>query len=208
MYLPAYATQTDRGFLFDFMEAHAFGTLTTFASGELGANHYPFLLERADDGSATLVTHLARANPQWRALESGAPCLVVFQGPHAYISPAFYVTTPQVPTWNYTAVHASGVAEVIQDPADIEDILVRTVERFEGERDEPWRYEIPADFKAQLTRAIVGVRIRVRKLEGKFKLSQNRSAEDYAGVVRAMERFTDDNSRALLEYMRRTAPKI
>jgi transcriptional regulator len=198
VYVPKYAAAEDVRFQHEFIEAHSFGALVTAQDG-ITANHYPFLLDAA---AGELWTHIARANPQAAALKGGAKCLAVFAGPHAYISPALYVKTLHVPTWNYTAVHAECEASLVEDDAAIEDILRRTVARF----DDKWKYELPPEFTAQLRRAIVGVRLKIVKLEGKFKLSQNRDAEDYASVTRAFEARADDNSRELLEYMRRTDP--
>ena len=198
MYIPKYAESKDAAALHKFIEAHSFGMLAT-AAGGLEANHYPFLL---DAPGGALWTHLARANPQAAALRGGAPCLAVFTGPHAYVSPAMYVKKLHVPTWNYTAVHARCEASLVEDDDAVEDILRRTVARF----DDRWKYDLPADFTAQLRKAIVGVKLTIVGLEGKFKLSQNRDAEDYASTLAAFEARPDDNSRELAAYMRKTSP--
>jgi transcriptional regulator len=198
MYIPKYAESKDPAALHEFIEAHSFGMLVTAAEG-IVANQYPFLLDAAE---GTLWTHLARANPQAAALRGGAPCLAVFTGPHAYVSPAAYVKKLHVPTWNYTAVHVRCEAALVEEDAGIEDILRRTVARF----DDRWKYELPADFTAQLRKAIVGVKLKIVGLEGKFKLSQNRDAEDYASVLKSFAARTDDNSRELTAYMRKTSP--
>ncbi|MFI5351257.1 MAG: FMN-binding negative transcriptional regulator [Elusimicrobiota bacterium] len=141
MYVPKYAEAAEAAALHEFIEAHPFGLLAT-AAGGLEANHYPFLLHAAD---GSLWTHVARANPQASRLSGGAPCLAVFTGPHAYVSPAMYVKKLHVPTWNYTAVHARCEARLVEDDDAIEDILRRTVARF----DDRWKYDLPADFTAQ-----------------------------------------------------------
>ncbi len=197
MHIPKYAESKNDAVLHKFIEAHPFGALVT-AAGGLETNHYPFLL---DAPGGALWTHLARANPQAAALRGGAPCLAVFTGPHAYVSPALYVKL-HVPTWNYTAVHARCEARLVEDDDAVEDILRRTVARFDAR----WKYDLPADFTAQLRKAIVGVKLKIVGLEGKFKLSQNRDAEDYASVLAAFEAREDDNSRELLAYMRKTSP--
>jgi transcriptional regulator len=198
MYVPNYAEEKDPAVLHEFIEAHPFGLIATAADG-LDVNHYPFLLDAAGE---TLWTHAARANAQTAALRDGAKCLVVFNGPHAYISPAMYVKKLHVPTWNYAAVHARCEAALVEDDAAIEDILRRTVARF----DDRWKYDLPAEFTANLRKAIVGVKLKIVALEGKFKLSQNRDAEDYASVRKAFEARADDNGREMLKYMRKTDP--
>jgi transcriptional regulator len=198
MYIPPYSEQKNAAALNEFVAAHPFGLLAT-AAGGLEANHYPFLLDAAD---GVLWTHVARANPQALALSGGAPCLAVFTGPHAYVSPAMYVKKLHVPTWNYAAVHAQCEARLVEDDAAIDDLLSRMTARF----DERWKYDLPADFTAQLRKAIVGVKLTIVSLEGKFKLSQNRDAEDYASVLKAFEARSDDNSRELAKYMRATNP--
>lgn len=205
MYVPKYAAVTDTDLLHDFIQTYSFGTLSTHADGNVYTNHFPFLIDRT---SNTLLTHMARSNPQWKHLEANPRALAVFQGPHAYISPSYYVGTLEVPTWSYTAVHAYGPAEIIHDADGIETILAESVRVFESQKDgTPWIYNLPADFKAQLTKAIVGVRIRIESLEGKFKLSQNRDAADYESVVQEFAKRDDDNSRALLKYMSLTRPR-
>jgi transcriptional regulator len=198
MYNLKYAEAKDPAVLHKFIEAHSFGLLVT-AAGGLEANQYPFLLDAPGD---SLWTHLARSNPQAAALQGGAPCLAVFTGPQAYVSPAMYVKKLHVPTWNYTAVHARCEASLVEDDDAVEDILHRTVARF----DDRWKYALPADFTADLRKDIVGVKLRIVGLEGKFKLSQNRDAQDYASVLAAFEARQDDNSRELAAYMSKTSP--
>ena len=147
---------------------------------------------------------MARSNPQWNHIESGSPVLIVFQGPHAYISPSIYVNKLNVPTWNYTAVHVYGKAKAIHDAESIEEILVKTVEKFESERPIPWKYDLPQGFRDKLIKAIVGFEINVERIESKFKLSQNRSVEDYESVVKEFSKLPDPNSQELLRYMAAT----
>jgi transcriptional regulator len=198
MYIPAYAECRDPALLEELVGAHPFGVLVT-AEGGLDANHYPFLF---DAEAGALWTHLARANPQTAALRAGAPCLAVFSGPDSYVSPALYARRAgHVPTWNYAAVHAECVPELVEDDAGIEDVLRRTVARFDPE----WDYALDGDFAARLRAAIVGVKLTVRSLRGKFKLSQNRDPEDRAAVLRAFESRSDDDGRELARYMKRLA---
>ena len=137
MYTPAHFAQQDLGKLHDAMEAYSFATLVTQQGGELTASHLPLLLQRDAGERGTLLGHMARANPHWRAFAGGpdgpplggaaAEVLVLFQGPHAYVSPSWYTTEFAVPTWNYVAVHAYGRPRVVEDPAAVRDLLERTV---------------------------------------------------------------------------------
>jgi transcriptional regulator len=197
MYIPKYAEISEIPLLHQFIEHHSFGTLITATPHELHANHFPFVLDRE---GGFLLMHLARANPHSTAMRDHAASLVIFRGPHAYISPTLYENELNVPTWNYTAVHAHCRAELVGDD-ELEEILQRSVDHFEKNRPNPWKYELPADFRQPMLEAIVGVRLRIEKLEGKFKLSQNRSPEDYRGVFEEFQKYDDDNSRELFRYM-------
>lgn len=202
MYVPKYAQFDEPNLIYEFMESHSFATIVTHQK-DLFANHFPFLIGR-ENGRITLSGHMARNNPQWKHLESGSQVLVIFQGPHAYISPGIYVNKLNVPTWNYTAVHLYGRARAMHDAASIENILTRTVEKFENQRTQPWKYDLPQDFRGELIKAIVGFEIEVERVEGKFKLSQNRDAKDYIAVIEEFTKHTDSNSKELLKYMTAT----
>lgn len=202
MYIPSYARLNDQELLWNFMEDHPFATLVTTTEKGAQASHFPFLLDRDPSSRGILWTHVARANPQWREIEKTPKCLVIFQGPHAYISPSLYVQKLNVPTWNYTAVHAECRAEIFDDAAGLEALLERTVLRFEKSNPRPWQYDLPAEFRDRLVKGIVGVRLKITDLSGKFKLSQNRDPDDYAAVVRAFESRSDESGVELLRYMR------
>jgi transcriptional regulator len=179
MYVPAYTRVGDPEILREVIRDHPFATLTTVRDGVPVATHLPFFL----DGDV-LVAHMARANPQWRDFD-GREVLVVFSGPHAYISPRWY-RSPQasVPTWNYVAVHAYGVPEVL-DRAGTRDALDRLVAKEEARFPEPWRAD--EETVAGFIGAIVAFRIPIRRIEGKLKLSQNREGEDAVRVREALE---------------------
>ncbi len=166
------------------------------ASADLSLTHLPLL---AVDGE--LRGHMARANPHWQALEgsAGTPCTAVFSGPHAYISPAWYASHEAVPTWNYTAVHVRGRAFVHHAEDWIDTELQRLVERFEQQAPE----RITAALQARLVQHVVGIRIEVDSVTAKFKLSQNRPAEDQALVAAALAQQADPYAQALADFMRR-----
>jgi len=189
MYIPSHFHEQDERVLADFIDAHAFGTLVTIERGAPFASHLPFLHER---DAGTLHAHVARANPQWQHVADGARVLVMFQGPHAYVSPTWYAD-PGVPTWNYTAVHVYGLARAVDDAAAIGRHVERLAARYERGSAEPW---VPRYDPKRLA-GIVGIEIRITEIQGKFKLSQNRSAEDRARVAARFEASGTDNDAAL-----------
>jgi transcriptional regulator len=199
MYSPAHFQVEDRDTLIAFMRRHSFATIVTHDGTQPHATHMPVLV-RENEG--TLVSHMARANPQWRHFENGQEVLVIFTGPHAYVSPAWYAAQPAVPTWNYTAVHAYGVPRIVSDHEHFAAMLRELIEFYEGPRADRWPGEMPAEFRDKLMAGIVGVEIEITRLEGKFKLSQNRSETDKAGVIGALSASADQTDREVAELMR------
>jgi transcriptional regulator len=186
-YVPRHFRHDDREDLEAFVAAHAFGTLVSNSSGGLAVSHLPFLPVKAPDGSLRLAGHMARANDHWKSLESAGEVLVIFEGPHAYVSPTWYRNHPAVPTWNYAVVHARGRAR-LTPPEALPALVDALAKVYEDGRPRPWRMaEQPPEFTARMMPAIVGFEVDVGRLEGKFKLSQNRAAEDVAGVIAALE---------------------
>jgi transcriptional regulator len=200
MYIPTAFRAADRAALYDLIERHGFGTLVTVRDGAPFATHLPFLLDR---GRGVLLGHVARANPHAAAL-AGAEALVIFRGPHAYVSPSWYATAPAVPTWNYAAVHVYGTASLLDEPR-LTDLLERLVRQYESGRPRPWAMDLPADYRQKMLRGIVGFEVPLSRVEGKFKLNQNRPAEDRAGVIEALAAGSAEE-RALAEFMTRFAP--
>jgi transcriptional regulator len=178
MYIPAHFAQTDEATLWGFVDEHAFGTLLTVVDGRPFASHVPFL---ADRRAGVLHCHLARANPQWEQIAASHHVLAIFAGPHGYISPTWYAS-PNLPTWNYAVVHAHGDARVIDDAEHTRRHVEALAAKFERDLPEPWA----PNYDVRRLAGIVGIEIRVAKLEGKFKLGQNRSAADRTGVVAAL----------------------
>jgi len=196
LYIPAHFRKDDPDTLYAFMEQYAFGTLVSTGPGGLHVSHIPFLPER-EGGKVRLLGHVARGNPQWEALEGADHVLAIFNGPHAYVSPGWYQNHPAVPTWNYAVVHAHGKARLM-DEAQLHDLVVRLSNTYEAGRPKPWKAtELPADFVGNLLKAIVGFEIEVERLEGKFKLSQNRPAE-IARVIGALEAEGQVDAAALM----------
>ena len=192
MYQPAHFNESDAHTLHALMKAHPLATLVR-GGAEFAADILPLEVDRVGDGWR-VTGHVARANPLWREAD-GQPVLLLFQGPQAYVSPNWYPSKAQhgkaVPTWNYTTVQAHGRLRAIEDPAWLLAFVTRLTERHEGSRAMPWHVtDAPADYIDSMLRAIVGIEIEVTRLEGKYKLSQNRSAEDRTGVVLGLESDT------------------
>jgi transcriptional regulator len=200
MYLPKHFEQTDIVRMHDFIGQHSFGLLVSQAEGEPLASHLPLLLDRKAGTHGELIGHMARANPQWQQAE-GATVLAVFSGPHAYISPSWYESENVVPTWNYVAVHAYGCFQAIHDCLTLEGIVRAYVEHYEANRPAPWRLTGSPRFVERLVEQIVGFRIPIDRLEGKWKLSQNHPLDRQKKVVAALEGLGDENSLAIAAMM-------
>jgi len=202
MYVPEIFAETDRVALLDFIRATGWGYLVGVIDGVPFASHLPFLLD-GEPGNEKLVAHVARANPHWRSFGDGArEQLVIFSGPHAYVSPRWYASVKAVPTWNYTAVHVYGVPRIVDDPAAVHAAQKRLVDFYESGAEAPWRMEdVEADYIAGMLRAIVCFEIPVGRMEGKFKLSQNRKPEDRAGVITALTQSPDEGGRKIAGLM-------
>ena len=210
VYLPPAFTESRDAVLVAHIERHDFGLLVTHGAGGLVASQIPFLVVR-QDGELLLQAHIARANPQAADLAARfadpRESLAIFPGPHAYISPSWYLTHPAVPTWNYAAVHAYGTARAITDPEWLRDLVARLSERHEGREVAPWRMQdLPEPFTQSMLAGIIGIELAVRRLEGKFKLSQNRPAVDRPRVIAALEQRPDSDSRAVAALMREREP--
>jgi transcriptional regulator len=189
MYLPKLFLETDRDRLHRLIEAHSFGCLIVPKEpGEVEIAHLPFVLDRDVGPSGRLRAHVARANPIWRLLTDGRPAIAVFSGPHGYVSPRWYERPgEQVPTWNYAVVHAHGRALSPMSREDLVSLLDDLVTVHEQSATEPWTTaRLDPTLRDELLRAIVGFTLTIERLEGKLKLSQNRSPSDHARVVRGL----------------------
>jgi transcriptional regulator len=205
VYLPPHFTETRDAVLVEHIERHDFGLLVT-QTGGLIASQVPFLVERRA-GKLYLLGHLARPNPQTAGLDGGGEALAIFSGPHAYISPSWYAAGPAVPTWNYASVHAYGSAHAIADKEWLSRLLRRLSERHEAREAAPWRVQdLPKPFLDGMLKGIVGFEIAVDRLEGKFKLSQNRPAGDRPRIVAALEARDDPDSRGVARLMKEREP--
>jgi transcriptional regulator len=203
MYIPQAFRVNDRQLLDEFIESHSFATLVSTVEGKPFATHLPLLLDRTRSAHGALLGHVARANPQWHAFDGRQEALAIFQGPHAYVSPSWYASSPAVPTWNYTAVHVYGVPQVIADDQAFSGLLDRLIAFYEAGMPKPWSGQLPTDFRTNLMKGIVGFVMDIERVEGKFKLSQNRSHEDQRRVVEHLRTSTDAVDRALGDLSKR-----
>ena len=207
MYTPGHFRSEDRAKITAVIRANSFATLTTAGPGGLTTSHLPFLYDDTAGPHGTLFAHMARANGQWR--EFPAEALVVFQGEHGYISPRWYAGYPDgknVPTWNYESVHVYGVPRILTDPVRVLDVLGRTIQRYEPEGSGYTLQSHSEEFLTRTVQAIVAFEMPVSRVEAKFKLGQNRSKEDLASAIRALEQLGDSASRRLADAMRREQP--
>ena len=204
MYLPGHFKETDQARQHALIRQYPFALLVSTIDGSPYATHLPLVLDAQRGAHGHLRCHLARANPHWRGLEKDGACLVVFQGPNAYVSPNWYDVHPAVPTWNYIAVHAYGRASLMDD-AELRRLVDDLSAIHEAGQPTPWTTaKLTEEWFANQRKAIVGLDIAVERLEGKFKLSQNRPAGDRVNVIAALSQG-DPGQQATAAKMREMA---
>jgi transcriptional regulator len=204
MYLPPANEVDDVATIVSFVERHSFATLVSGAGSAPDVSHLPLVL-RPRAGGHTIVGHVARANPHWRRMDGSAEALAMFMGPHAYVSPTWYATSPAVPTWNYAVVHAHGKPRVIDDATFTREVLRELVTRHEP-GPSGWTAKVLSPEKEQsLVAAIVAFEMPVDRFEAKFKLGQNRSPADRQGTIAGLERAATPEAAALAAFMREHA---
>lgn len=206
MYIPTAFRKTDTAELHKFIERHGFATLITHGHQGMVASHLPILLDDSRGTLGTLTGHFARANEQ--STEIGQEALVVFSGPHAYISPTWYETPNTVPTWNYVAVHAYGILEPITDRNDLRMILSDLTSKYEQSRPNPWGFDGNTEFHQKLMDGIVGFKIEITRLEGKWKLNQNHPPERRKKVIQALRQGAGENELAIADLMQATLQEL
>lgn len=202
MYVPDAFREEDTQRLHAFIRDYSFGLLVTVEANAPFASHLPFIFDEKKGAKGMLIGHMARANPQWRHFENADRVLAIFQGPHTYISPAWYAHAG-VPTWNYTAVHVYGRPRVLDNPASVAAIVERLTALHEARYAPPWQPDMRDERTQRMLEAIVGFEIEVSAIEGKFKLNQNRPAEDRKRVIARLRESDSENDRAVAELMSR-----
>ncbi len=188
MYRPKHFDVEDLDLLHGLIRAHSFGTLVSNGEDGLVASHIPFLLDPDEGASGSLFGHVARANPQWRDFDGRSDLLVTFQGPHAYVSPAWMEAETSVPTWNYVAVHVYGRPRIVEDSDRVRASIERLVAANEAPRVNPWTTtDAPPSFVDGMLRGVVAFDLPIDRIEGKWKLSQNKSPADRRGAIDGLE---------------------
>lgn len=192
MYIPQHFREDDLTVLHTLMRDYSFATLVSVQEdGVPIATHLPFIFEPEPAPYGTLAAHFALGNPQWRTFATGREVLVIFQGPHAYISPSWYEAELSVPTWNYATVHAYGCPRIIEDHAEFLQQLQQLIAVNEAQFEKPWQYQLPADYLERMIKGTVGFSMKITRLEGKFKMSQNRPVQDQRQVIEALRSSTN-----------------
>ncbi len=199
MYVPSAFAETDPCKLHNFMRYHSFAVLTSHDGAGLVASHLPLLLAPDAGTHGQLLGHMACANPQWRRVEGEV--MAVFSEPHAYVSPTWYEEPGTVPTWNYIAVHAYGTFHLVEDCDALLDILQQSVVTYESSQAMPWAFNPSAPGIETMLKAIVGFRIEITRLEGKWKLSQNHTEARRHRVIDALAARPDEDSQAIADLM-------
>lgn len=199
MYLPKHFSQSEYDKVKILIEENSFATILSFPdSSKPFINHLPVIFDEA-----IIIGHMAKRNPQWLHFKNNPDCTMIFQGGHTYITPKWYRSGGDVPTWNYAIAHLHGKIEVVESYNEQIEILKKLTLHFEKNSINPWAFSLPEDLASEsaLTSAIVSFRFKIEKIEAKYKLSQNRSKDDQEGIVEGLKERTDEMSRLVMEMM-------
>jgi transcriptional regulator len=212
MYIPPSFAEHDVDVMHAFIEAHPLGALVTASPKGMFATHLPLVLDRGLGAHGTLQGHIARANPHHELAADGIEALVLFTGADSYVTPSLYASKAVhgkvVPTWNYVAVHAHGTLRFVTEPAALRRHLEQLTARHEATRPRPWSIDdTPDGYVDKLLAAIVGVEIEIARLDGKWKMSQNRPAEDIDGVIEGLGASDDPRQREVADVVRERRPE-
>ena len=204
MYTPRSFQVDDLQVLHQLIREYSFGTVVSHDGKRSVASHLPFMVDPTRGGpNGCLVSHMARANPQWASWSEDTEVLAIFQGPHAYVSPGWYESQATVPTWNYAAVHVYGTPRVIHEPSELGPIVRALVDLHEGHVASGWDRTLMETVVPAALGAIVGFEVPIASIEGKFKFNQNRSEADQRGVAARLEGSSDPMERSAAAIMRR-----
>ena len=199
MYIPEFNRQEDRAVTIAFMRANPFAILVSNVGGIPFATHLPLLVDEAGD-HLVVKGHMAKANAHWKSMKEGEESLVIFHGPHAYISPSLYEIRESVPTWNYAAVHVYGEPTLFSDEEGLKDTLHRMIDTFESSYMAQWS-ELSDEYRSRMMKHIVGFEIKAKRVEAKFKFSQNRTKGEQTRVIQSLSESKDSNISGTAELM-------
>lgn len=202
MYIPPTNLMDNQEEILEFIQKYSFATVVTSQNGIPVATHLPIISERRGD-KLILISHFAKANPQWRDIENGK-LLVIFSEPHAYISPSNYEKIQEVPTWNYLSIHAYGIGSIISDPKEVFSILEKTINSYEAKYLNQWN-TLSVQYKISMANGIVCFEMEVTELQGKKKLSQNKTLKEKQNIIESLSKSDDGPVRTLADYMQRNA---
>jgi transcriptional regulator len=200
VYIPEFNRQEDRAATIAFMRANPFAILVSNANGIPFATHLPLLVDEAGD-QLVIQGHMASANAHWKSMKEGEESLVIFHGPHAYISPSLYEIRESVPTWNYAAVHVYGEPTLFSDEPGLKETLHRMINTFDSSYMTQWS-DLSDEYRSRMMKHIVGFEIKAKRLEAKFKLSQNRTKGEQARVIQSLNQSKDSNISGVAELMK------
>ena len=200
MYLPKHYAVTDRSKMFDFMKDNSFGILFSHTGGEPMASHLPFMIDENGGEQGLVLGHMAKANNQWRYAD-GQQVLVVFHGPHTYVSPTWYQEEEVVPTWNYVAVHATGIFRAMEDRVEVEESVGRLVDQHEASQPKPWQPDFESTYSDQMLKRIVAFQIEITSLQGKWKLNQNHPEHRRRRVAEQLKTLGGEVNLQIAELM-------
>lgn len=201
IYTPKHFVESDRDTLLRLIRANGFATLISASGYDPFVTHVPVMLNKTGE---ILLGHVARANPIWQDFTPERELLFIFHGPHCYISPSWYTgKQPSVPTWNYAVVHVHGTPEIIEDRQRIEAMLSELVAEHESSFENPWSMELPTDFRNKMIDGIVAFEVRITRMVGKFKLSQNRPVADRRNVITALRETGNKDAADVAALMQR-----
>ena len=203
MYIPKHFEEKDTAVMLEFMKEFNFAAVVNTAKKRYWATHLPFIVSQRDE-KILLRAHMAKANPQWVSFNSDEEVLVIFQEPHAYISPSLYENKVSVPTWNYIAVHAYGVPKLLSSREERIALLEESFSVFESSFKKQWD-TLPADYRDELLEGIVAFEIEVTGIEGKYKLSQNRTSTDKQNIMKKLSESGDKVKEDISRFMKKGA---
>ena len=203
MYVPEVYAERDKVRIYDFIRNNGFGILFSHHGPGPMATHLPFVLVEGNDGQDTIIGHMARANEQWKHVD-GQDVLLVFHGPHAYVSPTWYRDKDVVPTWNYAVVHVYGTFEAVQDRTETVEIISQIVDYYESFEPGAWTTDFESSYNKKMVRGVTAFRIKIARVEGKWKMGQNRPAYLRRRALDELRTRPGDNERAIARLMEAT----